>query len=609
MQLRNVLALVLAFALALSLSACGARVEDELTKQTDAMFQEIQNMDADTINKWMEESGGELDDMMESFSELGMEDALNSVMDVLLTYFRECASQMTYKIADVDSENLTVTVKCTYVSTLDFWQHYLENALTMAFDTDLSDGDAIARLLQDALDQSETDASATATVTVYFEKNDKGYEITRASDELMDVITAGLFSGLADLEDTFSGVLDGLDDTGLGGGEISLPYEVTETPMGLLVQVYNNTETQVEPWVYVTYYDAQGAELSYDANFLDVLPAGAAGLIPLLNYDGAEFASYEVTAAGSDGSYFYDLTSYIDVEFTSGDGEVVADVVNTSNVSAGSVEVLVVYNKDGAPVGFGSDYLTELAAGGSATAHCTYPYDPVTLENLEFDSYDVYAVSYSFDEPTGTTGPAPSSTPSPGGEAKAFALVQGNLDVIYLNQYTQEYLDAVGMTQERAEEEYEHGIEVERDYFANYFNIVLDDCADGIEDQIEDLYRQIYTHSKYEVGEVTWDGSAYCVELTVCPIDIIQKVVNEDIEAFSADWQARSEAGEFDRMSDEEFETTWAQEIINLVSARLEGIGYLDAQTITVHVEPDSSGTYQINDDDFNAIDTLMIQY
>ena len=111
MKLRNVLALVLAFALALSLCACGARVEDELTKQTDAMFQELQNMDADTINKWMEESGGELDDMMESFSELGMEDALNSVMDVLLTYFRECASQMTYKIADVDTENLTVTVK------------------------------------------------------------------------------------------------------------------------------------------------------------------------------------------------------------------------------------------------------------------------------------------------------------------------------------------------------------------------------------------------------------------------------------------------------------------------------------------------------------------
>lgn len=609
MKLRKVLALVLAFALALSLCACGAKVEDELTKQTEAMFQELQNMDADTINQWMEESGGELDDLMESFSMLGMEDALNSAMDVLLAYFRECASQMTYKIAEVDTENLTVTVKCTYVSTIDFWQHYLENALAMAYDTDLSDGEAIARLLQDALDQSETDSTATTTVTVYFEKNDKGYEIIRTSDELMDVITAGLFSGLAGLEDTFSGILEGLDDTGLSDGEVPLPYEVTETPMGLLVQVYNNTETQVEPWVYVTYYDAQGTELSSDTNFLDVLPAGAAGLVPFLNYAGAEYASYEVTAAGSDGSYFYDLTSYIDVEFTSGDGEVVVDAVNTSNVSAGAVDVLVVYNKDGTPVGFGTDYLTDLAAGSSATAHCTYPYNPVTLEDLEFDSYDVYAVSYSFDEPTGTAGPAPSSTPSPGNEAKALTLVQGNLDVIYLNQYTQEYLDAVGMTQERADEEYEHGIEVERDYFANYFNIELDDCADSIEDQIEDLYRQIYTHSKYEVGEVTWDGSAYCVELTIYPIDIMQKVVNEDAEAFGADWQARGEAGEFDSMSDEEFETTWAQEVINLVSARLDGIGYLDAQTITVHVEPDSTGTYSINSDDFNTIDTLMIQY
>lgn len=609
MKLRNVLALVLAFALALSLCACGAKVEDELTRQTEAMFQEIQNMDSDTIDKWMEESGGELDDLMASFSLLGMEDALDSAMDVLLTYFQECASRMTYKIADVDTENLTVTVKCTYVSTIDFWQHYLENAMAMAFDTDLTSGDAIAQLLQDALDQSEADAAATATVTVYFEKNDEGYEITRTSDELMDVITAGLFSGLDGLEDTLSGILGDQDGTGLGSGETALPYEVTETPMGLLVQVYNNTKTQVEPLVYVTYFDAQGAELFSDTNFLDVLPAGAAGLVPFLNYTGADYASYEITATGSDGSYFYDLTSYIDVEFTTGTGEVVVEAVNTSNVSAGSVDVLVVYNKDGVPVGFGTDYLTDLDAGSSATAHCTYPYNPVTYEDLEFDSYDVYAVSYSLDEPTGTVDPASSATPSPGGEAQALALVQGNLDVIYLNQYTQEYLDAVGITPEQADQEYEQGIGVERDYFAEYYNIVLADCADGIQQQIEDLYRQIYTHSKYEVGGVTWDGSAYCVELTIYPIDIMQKVINEDADAFGADWQARGEAGEFANMSDQEFETAWAQGVIDLVSARLDSIGYLDAQTITIHVEPDSTGTYSINSDDFNTIDTLMIQY
>lgn len=615
MKLRNLLALALALVLALSLCACGAKVEDELTKQTDAMFQEIQNMDDDAIIKWIEESGGDLDDFTASFSAMGLDDAADDVMDVLFTHFEDCASQMTYKIAEVDTENLTTTVKCSYVSTQDFWRTYLENAMNMAYNSgDVPDvGEAIVQLIQDSIDQCGQE-TATATVTVYFEKNDDGYEVLRTSDELSDVITAGLFSGLDDLEDIVNDLLGEMEGAA-PTGEAELPYEVTETPMGLLVKVQNNTDVQVEPWVYITYYDAQGAEISSDSNFLDVLPAGATGLIPISSY-GTEYASYEITATGSDGSYFYDLTSYITAEFHDGDGEVEVNVTNTSNVEAGAVDVLVVYSKGGAPVGFNSSYITDLAAGASATALCGFPYDPATYEDLEFDSYDVYAVSYSFDEPTGTTAPtsepaAPASEPtaSPGGEATAAALVQGNLNLIYLNQYTQEYLDSVGLTPEQAEEQYEQGIEVETEYFANYFNILLDSCSDGIEEQIEDLYHQIYAHSKFEVGAATWDGSAYCVELTVYPIDIIQTVVNEDAETFTANWQTRGEAGEFDSMSDEEYETTWAQEVINLVSARLGGIGNLEPQTITVHVEPNASGVYSINDDDFNAIDVLMIQY
>ena len=616
MKLRNLLALVLALALALSLCACGAKVEDELTKQTDAMFQEIQNMDDDTVQKWIEESGGDLDEFTASFSALGMDDVANEMLDILISYFQDCASQMTYKIAEVDTENLTTTVKCSYVSTQDFWRIYLENAMNLAYSGgDVPDvGEAVSQLLQDSIDQCEQE-TATATVTVYFEKNDNGYEVLRSSDELSDVITAGLFSGLDDLEDILADLMEG-EGGSYTSGEVELPYEVMETPMGLLVKVQNNTDVQVEPWVNITYFDDQGAEVSSDSNFLDVLPAGATGLIPLSNYGHAAYASYEITATGSDGSYFYDLTSYIDAEFHDGDGEVVVDVTNTSNVEAGAVDVLVVYSKGGAPVGFNSNYITDLAAGASATALCDFPYDPATYEDLEFDSYDVYAVSYSFDEPTGSATPAsepaaPASEPtaSPGGETTAAALVQGNLNLIYLNQYTQEYLDSVGLTPEQAEEQYEQGIEVETEYFANYFNILLDSCSDGIEEQIEDLYHQIYAHSKFEVGAATWDGSAYCVELTVYPIDIIQTVVNEDAEAFTTSWQTRGEAGEFDSMSDEEYETTWAQEIIDLVSARLEGIGNLEPQTITVHVEPDASGVYSINDDDFNAIDVLMIQY
>lgn len=608
MTLRKGLALLLALALALSLCACGASVEDELTRQTEAMFQDIRNIDAESLDKWTGASGEALDELMEAVSEMGAEDMLDGVMDVLLTYLQDCAAQMTYKIAEVDTENLTVDVKCSYVDSSGFWQCYVENVLSYTmehlWDEDAMGDEAVAQLFRDSLDQVQTETQ-TAVVTVYFEKNDKGYEVLRTSDELLDVVTAGLFSGLDDLEEILSGALENADFSGLAEGGSELPYEVTETPMGLLVMVYNNTGAQVEPWVEITYYDAQGGELSYDSNYLDVLPAGAAGLIPLLNYEGLEYASYEITASGYDGSYSYDLTSYIDAEFADGDSSVEVTLTNTSDVTAAAVDVMVVYSKGGTPVGFGTDYITDLASGASVAAYCAHPYDPASYEDLAYDSYDVYAVSYSFDEPTGTVTPA--SSGSTGMEKEASALVKAVLDVIYLDQYSEESLSMLGFTVEEAEDTYENGLEVETEYFASYFDIDLEVCGDEIEDQIEDLYRQIYTHSRYEVGEAVWNGS-YQVQVTVYPIDVIRKVVDEDGERFDADWQARADAGEFDGMSDREFETAWARAVIGAVSARLEGVGYLDAQTVTVGLSLDASGRYEL-EESFGNVDQWVIQY
>lgn len=194
-----------------------------------------------------------------------------------------------------------------------------------------------------------------------------------------------------------------------------------------------------------------------------------------------------------------------------------------------------------------------------------------------------------------------------GGLFSAKALVQGNLDLVYLNQYTDEYLKSVNLTAEEAAEQYEAGIAVEVGYFVEYFNIELDLCDDSIEPQITELYHEIYDHSKYEVGEETKNDDYYLVELTVYPIDIMQKVVEEDAEDFVADMQDRYMADEF--TTEEEYETAWAQGIIDLVSARLDSIGYLEPETISVQVGPDSDGVYCIADNDFTRIDGLIISY
>lgn len=137
-------------------------------------------------------------------------------------------------------------------------------------------------------------------------------------------------------------------------------------------------------------------------------------------------------------------------------------------------------------------------------------------------------------------------------------LVKGNLDLVYLNEYSDEYkvLLADPPTAEEAEQEYLTNLEAEAQYFMSYFNIAEDMISEETRQSIIDMYKEIYSYSKYEVGEAVKSDEKYLVEVTIYPIDIIQKVMDEDADAFSENWQTRVEAGEFDSMTDSELEET-----------------------------------------------------
>ena len=93
-------------------------------------------------------------------------------------------------------------------------------------------------------------------------------------------------------------------------------------------------------------------------------------------------------------------------------------------------------------------------------------------------------------------------------------LVQGNLDEIYLGKYDPAFLELVNTTEEQAEANYIQGLETEADYFAYYFSI--DYMDDTLQDEIVELYKEIYSHSRYEVGEATKvDDSTYGVPVTI----------------------------------------------------------------------------------------------
>lgn len=194
------------------------------------------------------------------------------------------------------------------------------------------------------------------------------------------------------------------------------------------------------------------------------------------------------------------------------------------------------------------------------------------------------------------------------------ALVQGNLDEIYLGKYNEDFLQLVDITEAEAEQNYLDGLEVEAQYFAALFSI--DYMTEELTAEIVDLYKEIYSHSRYEVGEATKvDDDTYGVPVTVYPIDVLQLAM-DNLEAAATELQSQYTDEQIQAIINEDeaalqaYDADWAQMCIGLVREQLPNLGYLDAEEMVVQVTQDESdGLWVIADNDFQRIDNLMIYY
>jgi len=190
------------------------------------------------------------------------------------------------------------------------------------------------------------------------------------------------------------------------------------------------------------------------------------------------------------------------------------------------------------------------------------------------------------------------------------ALLQGNLDLVYHNQYTDPFLKATGMTEEAAAQRYADGIEAEMGYFAEAFGIDLSLCGEDVKEELRDVCRQICGHTKYKMGETEETGGGYRVTLTVWPVDIIRQVRETDGTAFTEAWTARYNKGEFDAMTGQQYEEAWARGVLGLFRDRLENVGYQEPETVTVEIiKGEEQGQYVIAAEDLARVDTLVLAY
>lgn len=192
----------------------------------------------------------------------------------------------------------------------------------------------------------------------------------------------------------------------------------------------------------------------------------------------------------------------------------------------------------------------------------------------------------------------------------ATALVQGNLDEIYLGKFDPEYLKLVDITEADARETYEEGLEVEAEVFAYYFDI--SNMTDEIKAEIIDLYKEIYAWSKYTVGEASkLDESTYAVKVVVSPLDIFV-LVDEAFDEAMEPFYTKYANVDISAMSDDEYnayDKEWADAVIALCREKLPEMGYLEDRSLVIQVTLDEDDYWVMSGDDFNSLDEIIIEY
>ena len=181
--------------------------------------------------------------------------------------------------------------------------------------------------------------------------------------------------------------------------------------------------------------------------------------------------------------------------------------------------------------------------------------------------------------------------------------VNGVLNNIYLGDSTG-YMELVDITADEAKEEYEQGIGVEADFFLQYYG--LDSVSDDVYQQIVDMYKQIYSKSKFEVKEAVKNGDDYNVEVVVSPIDVIvnsEEAISTAVDDFVAN------ANPDDYTDEQVLNDDLAKLVIKVINDNMANLGYQAEKSIIVKVEKDAQGYYGISDDAIGLLDQDMIAY
>ncbi|MBQ9984268.1 MAG: hypothetical protein IJP29_06725 [Lachnospiraceae bacterium] len=179
------------------------------------------------------------------------------------------------------------------------------------------------------------------------------------------------------------------------------------------------------------------------------------------------------------------------------------------------------------------------------------------------------------------------------------------LDINYKN-VSKDYMTLTGVSQQDAEAVYVANMDYQAHNLMNYYGVK--EVDDGtILSEFYYLAQSIFSNAKYEVTDVIVDEETdnYTLELTVYPLDTLETTYDQ-VVSYIENFNARVDEGDFNDTTEVEYETEFAEGIIEILKSTVDNPGYMDPVVLEIPIQP-SNDYYYITDEDFLAIDKSIL--
>ena len=177
------------------------------------------------------------------------------------------------------------------------------------------------------------------------------------------------------------------------------------------------------------------------------------------------------------------------------------------------------------------------------------------------------------------------------------------LDASYKGDFDAYTEQGIGKKKD-AQKMYEDNLNALVEAFSDVFGADMDEES---KKQLSDAMATLCGHVQYNVGEATADGSHFNVELKVKPLQFSS--VLQDDEFNKAAEEAVKKAIETDQdISSEELMKVLTRLLIERFDEIAGNPTYADETTMTVVVEKNDQGEYEISKDSWDLIDRALIQ-